>query len=190
MRHTPLDFQGLHQALQTLDLEMGVAECHGLLCGTACAAGGLEAAVWRARLSEQAPVGDLLAKEALEQWERVRATTLAALGDSNLAFAPLLAADDAGLEGRVNGLAEWCQGFLLGMGEGGLAKEAELPSDSREFLADLVQMSRADGFDLEGGEEDEQALFELEEYLRTGVLLLNEELHPTQAPPITATTLH
>ncbi len=67
---------------------------------------------------------------------------------------------------------------------------ASLPADSGEVMRDLVEIARASSYDLSGGEEDEASYNELLEYVRTGVLLINEELNPTQAPPQGNTTLH
>jgi uncharacterized protein YgfB (UPF0149 family) len=76
------------------------------------------------------------------------------------------------------------------MSEGGMKDLAALPADSSEVMRDLVEIARAGGYDLEEGEEDEVAYNELLEYVRTGVLLINEELNPTQAPPQDNVTLH
>jgi hypothetical protein len=54
----------------------------------------------------------------------------------------------------------------------------------------MVEIARAGSYELDGGEEDEQSYQQLLEYVRTGVLLLNEELHPTKAPPRDDVTLH
>ena len=67
---------------------------------------------------------------------------------------------------------------------------ASLPADSGEVMRDLVEIARAGSYDLSGGEEDEASYNELLEYVRTGELLINEELNPTQAPPQDNVTLH
>jgi uncharacterized protein YgfB (UPF0149 family) len=76
------------------------------------------------------------------------------------------------------------------MSAGGIQDIEKLPGDSGEIVRDFVDISRADTYELEGGEEDEVAYNELLEYVRTGVLLLNEELHPSKAPPRDDVTLH
>jgi len=53
----------------------------------------------------------------------------------------------------------------------------------REILRDLAEISKVE-FDVEGaGEAEEGAYAEIVEYVRVGVLLINEEMHPVKAPP-------
>jgi uncharacterized protein YgfB (UPF0149 family) len=98
--------------------------------------------------------------------------------------------DDAAVEERVEALGQWCQGFLLGISAGGLKDLDKLPGDSGEILRDMVEIARVGSYELEGGDEDEESFQQLLEYVRTGVLLLNEEVNPTTAPPRDDVTLH
>lgn len=177
-------------ALRRLGAELSVAECHGLLVGWLCAAHGLSREQWLAHLAPELAAGDVLLAEAAATLEGLRQAALAQLNDPVLDFQPLLPADDQPLEARVEALGEWCQGFLLGMSLGGLKDIAKLPGDSGEALRDLVQLSRAGSYEVGEGEEDEEAYTELLEYVRTAVLLVNEELNPTRAAPRTEPTLH
>ena len=97
----------------------------------------------------------------------------------------MLPDDDDSLTQRVNAIGDWSQGYLIGLSLGGITDFAPLPDDAREIAKDLLEISRAGtSYDLEGNEEDENAYAELVEYLRVGVLLINEELQPTQAAPL------
>ena len=52
-----------------------------------------------------------------------------------------------------------------------------------ELLDDLAEIARVD-FEVGEPDEEEQAAFaEVVEYVRVGVLLINEELQPSKAPP-------
>lgn len=192
MSDTPNDAGALvAAALRRLDAEMSVAECHGVLTGWLCAAHGLTREQWLRHVAPGLDTGDVLAQEAAATLEGLRQAAVAQLNDSMLDFQPLLPGDDQPLAERVEALGEWCQGFLLGMSLGGLQDVAKMPGDSGEALRDLVQLSRAASYDVGEDEEDEAAYTELLEYVRTAVLLVNEELNPTRAAPrMDPTTLH
>lgn len=192
MSDTPIDAAALvDAALRRLDAEMSVAECHGVLTGWLCAANGLTREQWLGHVAPELSAGDVLAQEAAATLEGLRQAVVAQLNDTLLDFQPLLPTDEQPLAERVEALGEWCQGFLLGMSLGGLKDVAKMPGDSGEALHDLVQLSRAASYDVGEDEEDEDAYTELLEYVRTAVLLVNEELNPTRAAPrMDPTTLH
>jgi uncharacterized protein YgfB (UPF0149 family) len=59
-----------------------------------------------------------------------------------------------------------------------------LPDAVGEMLEDLAQIARVD-FDVDETDEEEQHAFaDVVEYVRIGVLLINEELQPGKAPPV------
>lgn len=180
----------LDAALGQVETEMRAVECHGTLVGLLCARGEMAKAEWLDFIAHALNPADLLAREALETFGALFEAARAQLTDSNLDFQPLLPGDETPVDVRIEALAQWAQGFLLGMSAGGVKELEKLPGDSGEIIRDFVDICRADTYDLEGDEEDEVAYNELLEYLRTGVLLINEELHPTKAPPRDAVTLH
>ncbi len=190
MSTSPPDIDEIGAALERLDSDMGAAECHGAMAGLLTAAGLMEKVQWLKRLFPAVDYGDLLAREPVDTLASLYEATALQLNDAVLDFHLLLPSDDEPPEERIEALAEWCQGFLLGMSEGGMKELAALPADSAEVMRDLVEIARAASYDLAGGEEDEVSYNELLEYVRTGVLLINEELNPTQAPPQDNVTLH
>ncbi len=188
------DYVILASALDKLDTEITPSEVHGTLCGLLCANDNAGVDVWRQALWPNQPGGDLLAAEAREIFQQTHDITRRQLSDPTCEFQMLLPDDNDGLEARVNALGDWCQGYLIGLSLGGVTDFAPLPEDAREITKDLLEIARAGtSYELEGSEEDENAYVELVEYLRVGVLLVNEELQPTQAAPVTiepGPTLH
>lgn len=180
----------LDSALGRVETEMRAVECHGTLTGMLCAKGDLVREEWLDFIAHSLDPADLLAKESLDTFAALLEGTRAQLNDSVLDFQPLLPDDETPVEERIEALGQWCQGFLLGMSAGGIKDLEKLPGDSGEIVRDFVELSRLESYELEGGEEDEQSYNELLEYVRTGVLLINEELHPTKAPPREDVTLH
>jgi uncharacterized protein len=93
----------------------------------------------------------------------------------------LLPADDESLAMRADGLAEWCAGFMHGLGEAaGAASPAALHGEiTREVMADFSEIARAGlgAGDAETEAESEAAYAELVEFVRVSVQLVFEELH-------------
>ena len=177
-------------ALEQVETEMRAEECHGTLAGLLCARGELKPEEWLEYIAHALDPNTLLAKEALGTFRALHEQTRQGLNDSVLDFHPLLPGDEASVEERIEALGEWCQGFLLGLSAGGLTELEKMPGDSGEILRDLVEIARAGSYELDGNEEDESSYSQLLEYVRTGVLLINEEMHPSKAPPRTDVTVH
>jgi uncharacterized protein YgfB (UPF0149 family) len=207
----PLTHAELAHALKTLRLGMGASDLHGSLTGYLCAGGTAGADDWPAALEiEPDPItadpkvesikpgsitsGSIgpgstkpdpsgthsatkLKHEALRQLYR---DCRAQLDDPDLGFEPLLPALDAPLETRADALVEWCRGFLGGVGLSG-APARFLSGDASEVLADIGRIA-ASRFDYDDAEEDENALSEVLEFVRVGVLLLHTELTRPRSP--------
>jgi uncharacterized protein YgfB (UPF0149 family) len=60
----------------------------------------------------------------------------------------------------------------------GIKDTSKLPEDSRELIADFTQIGTSGDFDLDDEDTSEEAFFDISEYVRVGVLLINEELQP------------
>lgn len=185
------DYEAVAEAIERLGGQHEPAEVHGTLTGLLCANEQAPAELWLQHLFASLDDGDLLAAEAVATLRRLHAATSRQLSDPSCEFRLLLPDDDASLDARVHALGEWCQGFLAGLSLGGIKDFRPLPEDAREIVEDIVEIARADSsYTFSGSEEDENAYAELMEYLRVGVLLVNEEIQPTQAPPVLNPTVH
>jgi len=173
------DINLLDNSLTGIDAMMGAAEAHGALCGMLCARGVVDRAQWIQHvLGEQHAEGQL--EMATQQLAQMYRATIEQINDAVADFHLLLPDDDESLAQRVEALASWCQGFVYGLAAGGVSQGSELPVDTQELLSDFIEISRA-GFDHSPehhDEEDEIAFMEISEYVRTGILLINEELQP------------
>jgi uncharacterized protein YgfB (UPF0149 family) len=106
-------------------------------------------------------------------------------------FELLLPADEEPIDVRTAALAQWCQGFLYGLGAGAITDATGLPGDAGEIVRDFTEISRAGVDATQEAESNEAAYAELVEFVRVGVQLLFEELgalRPPSAPA--ATPLH
>ena len=152
--------------LRALDADVTASGCHGLLCGLLAArAPGARAAYARHSVGSEEPP---------ELLGTLHDETLRQLDTTDFDFELLLPDDEAGLADRVDAMADWCDGFVFGVGAAGRAI-ADLPADSAEFLGDAMEIARARSDSVSGGEDDEAAYTEVVEYVRVGVLLVRTE---------------
>jgi yecA family protein len=177
-------FAELEQLLQSTGSAVGAAEGHGALCGALCASDDYTLERWSEEvIPDDSDAFDESAREALRL---VYTDTRRALREDQMEFTPLLPEDDVDLEARAAALAQWCQGFLYGLGLSGLDPKAKLSADVQEILKDLTHIGRAT-VDAEAlDEESESAYVELVEYLRAGTQLIHDEMlevRARSAPP-------
>lgn len=182
MTGTMVSYSELARSLERIESPFTVAGAHGLLCGVLCADMGSGEGVWLGELGIGDGSTDALHREAAAAWSQVAERIRAQLCDPGLGFFLLLPEDGVlDEQGRTDALAQWCDGLLYGLGLSGLGGRQALPKLTREFLNDVAQISRA-SIGEEPDEGDEAAYVELVEYLRMGVLLINEELQPLKPP--------
>lgn len=166
-----LEWERIEARLGALEIERTAAGCHGLACGL-LAVHVPDARAQFARLALDAERPPELLGTLFDETERQ-------LDDAAFDFQLLLPDDGTDLASRTEALAEWCDGFVLGVGAGG-RRAADLSAESAEFLRDAMRIAGVDA-DEAGGETDEAALAELVEYIRVGVMLVRTEC----APPAT-----
>jgi len=177
------DVADIDNALQRADVEIGASESHGLLCGMLCVRAGTTSDQWLDQVLHGTKPQDVLVNEARILLRPLYDETVRGLNDAACDFQLLLRDDAASLELRTEALVGWCRGFLFGLAAGGVKDLSGLPEDVVEFTRDLAEITRASHRRGAGGEEDEVAYAEIVEYIRMGILLCNEELNPTNAPP-------
>lgn len=160
------------RVLETANADLGFAESHGLLCGRICSERDVDIEDWICEVIGSEAKGDRERCEAVLR--AVSDETRAQLEAPDFGFAPFLPDDEEPLALRCSELARWCQGFLYGLGATGRLDVETLGDDTREMLSDLSAITALGA----GGESEdvERDYCELVEYLRTGVMLINEEL--------------
>lgn len=154
-------------AARQLGLGIDAAELHGALCGW-LAGGGAQTPGWLANVLADDAAPDVASDSMLD---RLRQVSAAQLDDRSFGFELLLPAADAPLSERSGALFDWCRGFLGGFGLGA-GHAPPLSEESSEALADLAKLAAATPQD-DGDEDDEDALIEIEEFVRVAALLLH-----------------
>jgi len=182
-----MDYTQINIAFRHLGIIQEIAECHGLLCGLICTQEILNQETWLDHLFEEgtghpsssahAPSGDTTQAEwsVLHQLYK---DTVIQIKDPEFSFRMLLPNDEQILAIRTQALADWCKGFLYGLGVGGMDSSRHTPQNVQEIVRDLIEISRVyhDDEEEEDLEMDEASYLELSEYVRVGVMLIYEEL--------------
>ena len=173
------DYTQIIQLVDDYELEISASQLHGIITGSACISD----------LNPQANDHLNLIKPSTS----LNQNQLADLSDSlNLYFNHMLKVldshmfefelalpdEDSSCEYRTEELAAWCHGFLSACGHS-IKNTDTLGADATEALEDIMEIALAQTGDGEE-EEIEQALAELEEYLRISVQLIFDDLNQTQ----------
>lgn len=152
------------------DAELSAAEAHGMAAGMLCVNEHTDSAQWLAELLHNATA---VKDEDKALLVRLFEETRRLLASEGFEFDLFLPDGEALLSKQVEGLKNWCRGFLYGAGTGSDAA-SNWSNEAREILKDMTEFTRLDT-EAEG-EEDENALMEISEYLRSTVILLRDEL--------------
>jgi uncharacterized protein YgfB (UPF0149 family) len=192
MASAPLpSFDLVDRALRELGATEGAPQAHGSLCGIACVLGYRARSVWIAGLTVAGDSSAVRAEPAGILGD-LAAVTCTALSEGDMGFSPLLPPDDLPLSCRAEGLAEWCAGFMHGLGEAVGTQDAgeALSGDvTREIMEDLGRIARVTVDDDETDLEAEAAYTELVEFVRVSVQLVFDELYDVRQD-LTALGVH
>lgn len=166
-------YRELDALLEDAQAAASAAECHGFLSGQLCGPAQPGDAVWQEFLDLRT-TDDRLAEECQRQVRGLLEDTQRQLWSGDFEFRLCLPDEDSAMGERVAALADWCRGFLSGFGLVPGAPARLLSDSVQEWLGDMDMIARA-GVD-EPDEDDEMALVQVAEHVRTGVLLVIEEM--------------
>ncbi|MBN1378859.1 MAG: UPF0149 family protein [Gammaproteobacteria bacterium] len=159
-----------------------VEHWHGLACGLLCSGRPTSVDLLCRLMSEMIGLERALKHQQEDALEQLLGETSQQLDEGQLTFNLLLPEEDEDLAQRTQALCDWCESFLFGLFAGGLNSEVDIAPDVSEFIADLTEISRAGIEDNSADEDNEFHYHELVEYVRVGVLLINEEINPIGNP--------
>ncbi len=193
-----IDIEQIKADLVKLDSDMSPSELHGTLCGILCGKNDVNIHEWLAltffrdkgEAAQAVNARDLLLEAIAESFKDFFLMTLKSLSDNNLGFHPLLPEDDSETV-RLQAIAQWAQGFLMGLSLAGIKGFSDYPPEVKEFVEAMASIATVEDYELAGDDSDEEAITEFIEFIRIGVLLVNEELNPLRVPvDIPDGTLH
>lgn len=171
------------EALSGIEADIDMAECHGVMCGLLCACAPFADQQWLAEaIGEDAKAAH--AQHCCNVLMAVREETVARLDGGGMEFSPMLPDEGESMRVRTRALADWCTGFLYGLGVGGVKSFERLPANTQEILNDFLALTRISD-ETDESEAEETDYMELVEYVRVGVMLVREELrgHASSTPP-------
>ncbi|MCY4051884.1 MAG: UPF0149 family protein [Gammaproteobacteria bacterium] len=166
-------YASLDQKLRELGWWSGVSEAHGLLTGLACR--GISAQ----HIGDKLYLFELESKQGSETLEALYEMVLQKLESDNPVFDLMLPEDDESISRRSDEIANWCSGFTQGFCHDGELEILQETGPVKEMFDDILSIA---GIQYELPQKkteqhrDDQALCEIEEYLRIGVQLIYEEM--------------
>jgi len=170
-----LEFDDLQGLLASLNSGVNAPECHGFLTGFLCISDTINASVWEyicADLDGAEPLSPEYRSLLHDMGHRISQQMLS----SDLDFRLLQPDDFSPFPDRCAALAQWCQGFLSGLGVAGTIDWGGLSDTCREMIADFYDISRlAAETDEDSGDGMDASLMELHEYVRMGVVCIYDE---------------
>jgi len=191
-----MNYSQFQQQLESLQVDTGATEIHGQLCGLLCtsreeiAKGRWFATVLEDFKSRPGALTDNAAASAaaLQELDELFVETCNQLSSEDFGFSLFVSPSSTAPFDRMGELAEWCNGFIFGFGLGAGEVSAELPTDTAELIKDFTEISRFQSDDdiLQEDhdiDQDENDVMEIEEFIRVGVLLINEEMQALLPDP-------
>ncbi|WP_026970914.1 MULTISPECIES: UPF0149 family protein [Aliagarivorans] len=182
------NFDDFEELLEKHELMVNPSEVHGLITGMF--AGGMASKdEWLSNINDMINDGQGLPADVKREMGQLHLATFQGLSDSLLSFQLLMPDDDYSPEERAEAIAQWVQSFLVGFGlmQSDLSKLAE---DVQELIHDFSEISKLSP-ELEGSEEDnEQALFQVVEYVRIGAVTIFAHLNEPESGDGEEPTLH
>lgn len=183
-----MNFQELDEVLAPYAELESPSFIQGMLMGLICVDNDIQEAVWLKKLIEEAQI-KTVKERFLKQLHSLFLETNKGMNGSGFELNLCLPEDDNAIT-KAAMLGQLCEGILYGIGLAGGLNETEhsLSEEVREIVNDFGEIARIDFLSLkESGQETEEVendLTQLEEFIKVGVLMLNEELSPTQAAPV------
>lgn len=172
------EYDDLEESLQKADADYSATEAQAIACGMLAVNITADKITWVQLLFGEIDADSAAQVSAVQLSGELFEQTKTQMQDPNLMFELLIPDEEYPLHDRVRSLQDWCNGFILGVGLSGISDYKTMPEDSRELMADFTEIGTSGNFDLDDESASEEALSEISEYVRMGVLLINEELQP------------
>jgi len=175
-----LSWNDIHSKLIEIEAPLSVSEYHGHLTGRHVGGYEISGATGMQIISELTAAAAPRLAEQEDYWRDHMKHFVQNFEAENYGFQPLLPDDDVPLEERLFGLANWCTGFLNGIGCALDASAAKVLLKDDETLADFTEITNID-FNASDTNDNESLYIELVEYVRLAVLNMHENLKESLA---------
>ncbi|MFN3234475.1 MAG: UPF0149 family protein [Gammaproteobacteria bacterium] len=168
-------YQTVAEVLDEANAYLGAAEAHGLLCGMLCLGLHMPQKQWIDVVLGNA--SSKAAKHVESILNEIFDISFQQLKTFGFDFQLLLPKLDEHWNARTECLAVWCQGFMMGVELSQKQSECPLSAEVKEALDDISQISKLYDVQDDAHEQDEQAFFEVSEYVRLAVMMIFTELN-------------
>jgi uncharacterized protein YgfB (UPF0149 family) len=153
------------------------SELQGALCGLLCLDSQANRATWYKSLYEDVQPDEDEILDLTHLFDQ----TVQALNSLDFDLQLELPDDNAPIASRIIAMTDWCQGLLFGLATSGLTDDADISTDCKEYIADVINISQINSDDLDASDNNDMDFEELVEYLRMGLFLIYSELQPTDS---------
>src|SRR5438477_4181549 len=134
------DYEELEHALHAARVELSAAEMHGMV--TAAASFPEPPLLSRLFFDQRGAPSTAQADQLLALGETLQEDVRRRLEETEFEFEPMLG--EAPVADRIERLAAWSRGYVLGLTAGGLRDPAKLAGNAGEFLTDAIQIGEAE----------------------------------------------
>ncbi len=183
-----LDFDQVQAVLERHEIHANASEVHGVIAGMLSGGTKMDSIDWLIPVSDFFNQG-LEFNNAVEgELQLMFKSICENLLDEDMPFTPLLPSDDEDLNVRSAALSSWTEGFMSGFALN-KAVLADASDDVNEAIRDFAEISKM-ATDLDDNEENENAFFEVHEYVRISALMCFDELGDNPLKAKGKITLH
>lgn len=149
-----------HRNFSSIEEISSPSELHGLLTGIVCVTQAPTSEEW-VQILETLDIPELN-PEALDLLTSEAEDVFHSLSEDELDYLPLLPDDEHTLAERVQALADWCAGVVLGFG----LASGHIRSDERELIEHLQDVAAVEFEESDDDAEGEESYQELYEFVR------------------------
>ncbi len=176
-----MDFEQLNQAISSYKELESPSFLQGMLIGLMCADNTTTESIWIKKLLAESNVKSIT-ESFLTHLHQLYLDTNSMLNGADFDLELCLPNDSEDLNFRAALLGQFCEGFLYGMGTTGKTQK-KLQGNVLELIKDFGSIAAIDVTQLnnQGDDENEESIMQLIEYVKIGVMTINEELNPAQA---------
>lgn len=186
-------FDEVADALAILSSLGSAAESHGLLCALLSFNNKIRESAWVDSLLNSHIEGtDTHAQQAYRILTNLFRETAKAFDSDSFDLPILIPDDDCSLEDRIDGLAEWCQGYLTGLHLMGVKLQGgEYSPELQEALNDVLAISEIE-FTTEDATDPESEIrfMQLVEHVKVALACISDELKATLSHRDSNSTVH
>ncbi len=190
MSSTTVIYDELTNLYARMGITAGASETHGIVTGLVCGGAARDSvrdALYLVAGSQRLP--DNTAEAVSQILVELYDATVRSFNNDRFDYELVLPDDENSIVERIDAVAAWCQGFVLGLLQNEDISIEKLDEDSAEIVRDIMAIAEVESLnemvnDDGHAQSDEHSLTEIEQYLRVGAQLVFEELNPP------APTLH